>query len=82
MAMGFSLVWSYTLDSSLRCGKAYVSSPAQCPLVDKEEKAKCICVFDIVFVFVFEFVFVYLSFGICLLLFIHQRALSQNFHYV
>ena len=30
----------------------------------------------IVFVFVFDFVFVFLSFGICLLLFIHQRALS------
>ena len=26
MVMGFSRVWSYTLDSSLRCGKAYVSS--------------------------------------------------------
>ena len=28
MVMGFSLVWSYTLDSSLRCGKAYVSFDA------------------------------------------------------
>ena len=26
IVMGFSRVWSYTLDSSLRCGKAYVSS--------------------------------------------------------
>ena len=26
MAMGLSLVWSYTFDSSLRCGQAYVSS--------------------------------------------------------